>query len=661
LDSAGQVGEFTSLAVVGGYPAISYYADTNNDLKFICANDAHGASWGTPQILDSAGQVGEFTSLAVVGGYPAISYYDDTNNDLKFIRANDASGSIWGVPQMLDYTEDVGMYTSLAVVDGNPAISYYDTTNGDLKFIRATNASGSIWGTPQTLDYAEDVGMYTSLAVVDGNPAISYYDDTNRNLKFIRATNASGSSWGTPQNLSAAIHIGMYTSLAMVDGNPAISYFDDIDDNLKFIVVQSVDISLSNGATSINNGDTLNFGATTLNNPVTHTLTIQNNGDATLDLTNLSFPAGFSFTGSFPTVISAGSSEDIQVHMDAILTGIFSGNLLIGSKDTNQSPFTIALAGEVTQDSLETGIIAPLDGSTMIDSEIQVSFNHDVLHDGSAEAANNPINYLLVEDGSNGIFDTSTCLLGLFGDDVQVPISSVTYDDSTYTATLNTDTLPSGRYQLLVCGTASIEDLTGNVLNGGVFDSSTTFTVVSASSGAGTAGTVLLPATGFAPHQITILKEQPTQAAYSDMDALRLQIPTLKVDVPIVGVPQTSSGWDVTWLTNAQAGWLNGSAYPTWDGNTVLTGHVINASGNPGPFAEIKSLKFGDQITLQAYGVDHIYEVRENKLVLPSNMNVIEEHKNHDWITLITCEYFNESTGQYLYRRVVRAVLVDVK
>ena len=42
-------------------------------------------------------------------------------------------------------------------------------------------------------------------------------------------------------------------------------------------------------------------------------------------------------------------------------------------------------------------------------------------------------------------------------------------------------------------------------------------------------------------------------------------------------------------------------------------------------------------------------------------MKVVEEHKSRDWVTLITCEYFNETTGQYLYRRVVRAVLVEVE
>jgi len=126
-----------------------------------------------------------YTSLAVVNGTPAISYYDSTNSNLKFVRASDASGTAWGTPVTLDSTGTVGSYTALAVVNGNPAISYHDNTNGDLKYTSATDANGTMWATPVSLDSTGTVGTYTSLAVVNGNPAVSYYDATNANLKFV--------------------------------------------------------------------------------------------------------------------------------------------------------------------------------------------------------------------------------------------------------------------------------------------------------------------------------------------------------------------------------------------------------------------------------------------------------------------------------------------
>ncbi len=232
VDSAGNVGLDTSLAVVNGNPAISYYDSANQDLKYVRANDASGGSWGTPVTVDSAGDVGVYnTSLAVVNGNPAISYCDNTNYDLKYARATDANGTSWNT-YIVDSAGGVGYYTSLYVVNGNPAISYCDYTNFHLKYVRASDASGGSWGTPVTV---ESTGVsHTSLVVVNGNPAISYYCG-NTDLKYVRASDASGGSWGTPVAVDSAGNVGEYTSLAVVNGNPAISYYDYTNHNLKYV------------------------------------------------------------------------------------------------------------------------------------------------------------------------------------------------------------------------------------------------------------------------------------------------------------------------------------------------------------------------------------------------------------------------------------------
>lgn len=429
------------------------------------------------------------------------------------------------------------------------------------------------------------------------------------------------------------------------------------------------EIAVFDGSTELIDGaGSIDLGSTPVGTPVSHSFEIRNSGSNPLDLGALSLPMGFSLVGSYDGSVAGGSSTTITVRMDALAAGTYSGAFSLVSDDTDENPFNFTIRGSVTNLTLLTPLIAPVNGSTVLNSSIRVAFNQDVLHDGSAEAANNPANYLLVEQGANHAFDTATCRAGKAGDDVQVTITGVVYDSASYTSIVNTGTLPSGTYQLLVCGTASIEGMTGNVLNNGLSDSSTTFTVVAASSNTGSAGgssgyksSTNLPATGFAPGRVTMLPVQPASAVYDDMGSLLLQIPSLKVDVAIVGVPQTTTGWDVTWLNTAEVGWLNGTAFPTWEGNTVLTGHVTDANGNRGPFADLKNLKYGDVILVRGYGETHRYEVRENKLVSPDDTSVISEHEDQSWVTLITCEYYYKETGTYLYRRVIRAELVEIE
>jgi len=178
-----------------------------------------------------------------------------------------------------------------------------------------------------------------------------------------------------------------------------------------------------------------------------------------------------------------------------------------------------------------------------------------------------------------------------------------------------------------------------------------------------TANTVVsarsLPATGFPMGRITALPAQPAEKAYTSTDML-LEIPVLNQKMTIVGIPQAADGWDVSWL-DSNAGYLAGSAFPTWEGNTVITGHVWDAYNNPGPFVNLKTLKYGDQIKIHAWGQVYSYEVQESKLVTVGNVDTVFQHEDLDWITLLSCEYYNPINGTYFFRRMIRAVLVSVE
>lgn len=170
--------------------------------------------------------------------------------------------------------------------------------------------------------------------------------------------------------------------------------------------------------------------------------------------------------------------------------------------------------------------------------------------------------------------------------------------------------------------------------------------------------TSLLPTTGFPQDKVTMLPFQPVNKAYTSTDLL-LEIPKLGVKISIVGVPQTKDGWDISWL-GKNAGWLNGSAFPTWNGNSVITGHVWDALNRPGPFVGLINLTYGDQIKIHTFGQVYIYEVIESQIVQPSNITAAFKHEKKSWLTLIICENYQDKTETYTNRRMVRAILVSV-
>jgi len=168
---------------------------------------------------------------------------------------------------------------------------------------------------------------------------------------------------------------------------------------------------------------------------------------------------------------------------------------------------------------------------------------------------------------------------------------------------------------------------------------------------------VVLPETGFAPGVTTILPDMPANA-YHQTDGMTLVIPSLNVAAGIIGVPLKEGEWDLTWL-GTQAGYLEGTSFPTWAGNSAITAHVYNADGTPGPFNQLGTLKWGDTVKVKAFGLTYTYAVRSVAVVLPGDLSSLK-HEDVSWLTLITCKGYEAGTDSYSQRVVVRAVLVNV-
>lgn len=199
VDSTGSVGMNSSLAVVNGNPAMSYYDSTNHSIKFVRASDAIGSAWGAPVTVVTS--VNSITmSLAYINEKPAIAYPDANSNSLRYVRASDTNGTSWPASITVETNPPgIGREPSMTTINGNPAISYNDPVNGQLKFCRAMNANGTSWGPNQILDTGT-VGRYSSLGNINGPPAVAYFDGSVNRLKYIRAIDSDGAEpvWSKP-------------------------------------------------------------------------------------------------------------------------------------------------------------------------------------------------------------------------------------------------------------------------------------------------------------------------------------------------------------------------------------------------------------------------------------------------------------------------------
>ncbi len=167
----------------------------------------------------------------------------------------------------------------------------------------------------------------------------------------------------------------------------------------------------------------------------------------------------------------------------------------------------------------------------------------------------------------------------------------------------------------------------------------------------------ILPASGFSPGLITNLPDMPGEI-YESYPNLELEIPALGMKSNILGLHAINGEWDVSWLGN-DLGYLQESAFPTWNGNSVITGHVYDAQGNPGPFNRLHTLHYGDLVYVKAYGQSYTYQVRDVQAIGPYDFKETFEHQDNPWITLLTCQGYDEESGLYNSRLLVKAVLIE--
>lgn len=384
---------------------------------------------------------------------------------------------------------------------------------------------------------------------------------------------------------------------------------------------------------------------------------------------------------SLPTIMVNGSGAVYTVEVSGMADGEtisaevvesaaldLAGNPSFASTSTDNAVLYDITPIEV---SLDAGVIGNPGNLVILENgqyltrftEITVEFDSDAYDpQGNTEPddVTNPINYYLLRPGANYVFNVSTCgQIALLGtstewDDILVPITAVAYDNNNgngpFIVSLTVNRLQLDKYRLILCGSTSIVDLAMNPLNSGE-DVTIDFSIVAYPDE--------LPNTGFPMGVETVLPKQDAGSTYNST-GMFLSLPTLGMSTQIIGVPLESDGWNTVWLGN-YAGFLGGSAFPSWAGNTVITGHVWTATNEPGIFVDLDKLTYGDEVQIYAWGRVYTYAVRSSRIVSDSNVASVMRSEVQDWLTLVTCDTYDPETGTFIYRRVVRAVLVGVE
>ncbi|MBN1230255.1 MAG: sortase [Anaerolineales bacterium] len=817
VDSPGVVGWYSSLAInLSGNPVISYYSATATALKL--ATCTAGCDTATPTFVkvtvDSVGTVGIESSLAMTAlGNPVISYYDDSNDDLKLAtctgNCNTATPTFEIVTVVSD--DDAGLYNDLVLnSNDSPIISYYDATNGNMKMVSCMydcQTADPTWKIKTVDDYG-NVGGYNSLALVSNILATSYYNFSNEDLRFSLETFRSLDEIVMDHDPSAVEDsqpIGTYITnltckdtdgdskdcafrlvagagsthngLVQIDGNkletavvldkdvnPVLNLRVEATDMLGNTVEEalSVDVlyegeilpittlyldnetvlagqpigehvgnfickdvyyrpepctlTLVAGAGSAHNslfnivGDELVTAAIldkattpiarirvqatdTLANTLVETYEIRVKEEGEVNPIQSIVLLDSSVEEKQPAGTTVGAFECRDEYDEPQSCSL---SLVAGSGDENNTSFQINGSDLLTAEKLDIEVNPTLNirvqaedtlGNVMEDTFVvrvlpwdEENINPDDLEEGIIQ----------IPVGGGGEYNEGRWSLSLpesdqFADGAFLDMSLITTPPQDalgfvldiriwdalgnpitqfnpplrlcYAYTPADSAAVDGNLDLLKVGTRNNKYDSFEMLPTEVEEDQICVTIWHLSQFA-LFGADKLPATGFTPGEISRLTSQ--NKMYTNT-ALVLSIPSLGVETDIVGVPQDLDSWDVSWLGN-NAGYLIGTAFPTWEGNTVLTAHVYNADGLPGIFIDLDDLQYGDRIEIKAYGNTYVYEVRSMNSYAPWDTRPLRSTPaGFDYLTLITCKGYSESSDTYAYRYGVQAILVGIE
>ncbi len=157
------------------------------------------------------------------------------------------------------------------------------------------------------------------------------------------------------------------------------------------------------------------------------------------------------------------------------------------------------------------------------------------------------------------------------------------------------------------------------------------------------------------PQHLTRADVFPTHSPAPDVPLRQIIFPGAHVVAPITLAVRSGNSWETRYLGDS-VGHLEGTSWlDDPGGNIVLAGHVEDAKGQPGPFAHLFDVEYGDLIILREGQRQDAFRVASIERAAPNDMHYLVRDGRRR-ITLITCSDWDIQTAAYRSRFVVIAV-----
>ena len=349
-DGAAAVAQFNAPLAVAAVGGQVYVADTGNHAIRVIAADGSVSTLagnGAAGFFDGAGGSAQFSSpagIAVDGG--GIAYVADRDN--QRIRRVDSSGQVTtlagsGIAGLANFPA-AALYPATAARFNLPAGiavaadgSVYVSEEGNLDvrtLVRAalpTIAMGVV-NPPQA---APGLALHAS-ALPSLYPQTTYYFR-------VKGTNDRGTAGGSILSFTTPLQ-----QLLVHDG-------------------------ATTAAAVLADGQTLEFGGTPFNTPVTRAVTLENTGSYVLNIPNVQFVAGsgalaaWTLVSPVPanTAVQPGASVTFSVQFQNASAGSFGLDLAVTSSDVNSPSLTYHLHGTALAPPALTAVAASATGSSV--------------------------------------------------------------------------------------------------------------------------------------------------------------------------------------------------------------------------------------------------------------------------------------------------------